>query len=529
MVSFLEHKELVMRSELVFLAPRTNFEKVEPEGEVEGFDCYLKELIPEGTWQHPTKGFKLPVTRARIEGWVQKFNSEQQPRNIQVPVPHGHTYNTKLNAGFCETLECKQNERGTYSLFGNLRIPQGDDSDKIGTTIRDVSVSVHPNLRYANGETGDVEKLGECIEHVALTNYPVVNGMAGFVKLDTTGEKTVALCFGHIAEETEFEANIPTSEKELVEFATELTKQKHLALGVPVPQEIVDGKKGKAIQSEVSYRSGTGDANCGKCLFFMRPKEGDYTEQYLTGNCVYVEDPIKSVDVCDFYQSRYGLEDLQQNLEEGEIPMPTAEQLRAMEQKFDLEGNSLTEDNWFEKINSIDLSTTSEGGGKSTPTPTPKPEEQQTFDITQSPEFQALQQQNHQLLLDRNSGRLSDVRLRLQNALSTGRINKAALDKIVKNDQQLTFSSDSCHGTEWDSWLEGVEAQLSVIEALPEAASLETGRITDSLGPALLDQNEDEAKKMDAEIDDLISAACPDYHMDAVKLDPTTGLFTSQR
>ena len=133
---------------------------------------FRKEVIREGTWVHPTRNFRLAVTRDRMQRWVEKFRLMRK-RGIRVPVPFGHSYDPKDNAGFVEDLELDGNV-----LVAVLSIPRDEDARKMGTTVRDVSISVNPDFRDGQGR-----RYGEVIEHVALTTRPVVPGQGDFVPL----------------------------------------------------------------------------------------------------------------------------------------------------------------------------------------------------------------------------------------------------------------------------------------------------------------------------------------------------------
>jgi hypothetical protein len=133
---------------------------------------FRKELIREGTWVHPTQHFQLTVTRERMRRWVEKFRLLRE-RGIRIPVPFGHSYDPKDNAGFLEELSLEGN-----ALFGVLAIPRAEDAGKLGATVKDVSISINPDFRDGEGR-----RYGEVIEHVALTTRPLVGGQSDFLPL----------------------------------------------------------------------------------------------------------------------------------------------------------------------------------------------------------------------------------------------------------------------------------------------------------------------------------------------------------
>ena len=133
---------------------------------------FRKELIREGTWVHPTQHFQLTVTRERMQRWVEKFRLLRE-RGIRIPVPFGHSYDPKDNAGFLEELVLEGN-----ALFAVLVIPRAEDAGKLGATVKDVSISINPDFRDGEGR-----RYGEVIEHVALTTRPLVGGQGDFLPL----------------------------------------------------------------------------------------------------------------------------------------------------------------------------------------------------------------------------------------------------------------------------------------------------------------------------------------------------------
>ena len=130
---------------------------------------FEKELIRVGTWVHPTKGFTLEVTPRRMRDWLEAFR-RMQAAGLKVPLPFGHSYDPRDNAGFLEDLRLEGNR-----LVGVLAVVRPEDARRIGTTIRDVSICINPDFVDARGN-----RYGEVIEHVALTNYPIVEGQADF-------------------------------------------------------------------------------------------------------------------------------------------------------------------------------------------------------------------------------------------------------------------------------------------------------------------------------------------------------------
>ena len=133
---------------------------------------FEKELLRVGRWAHPAGKFVLEVTRDRLTRWVENFR-RMLAKGIPVPVPYGHSYDARDNAGFVREMRVEEDR-----LVGVLEIPREEDARRLGATATAVSVSVNPEFVDGQGE-----RLGEVIEHVAITNYPIVAGQANFVPL----------------------------------------------------------------------------------------------------------------------------------------------------------------------------------------------------------------------------------------------------------------------------------------------------------------------------------------------------------
>jgi len=136
-----------------------------------GLERFEKELIRVGTFTHPEKKFTLKVTPERLAEWSRRFYS-MKAAGIKVPVPYGHSYDPRDNAGFVEEMWVEEGR-----LMGLLNVPRTDDAARLGATVADVSVSVNPDFADASGT-----RYGEVIEHVAMTNYPVVPAQENFKK-----------------------------------------------------------------------------------------------------------------------------------------------------------------------------------------------------------------------------------------------------------------------------------------------------------------------------------------------------------
>jgi hypothetical protein len=143
---------------------------------------FEKELLRVGRWAHPAGKFVLEVTRERLKRWAENF-ARMLAKGIRVPVPYGHSYDARDNAGFLTDMRLEGDR-----LVGVLEIPREEDRARLGSTATDVSVSVNPDFVDGAGE-----RLGEVIEHVAITNYPIVSGQENFVPLAVEGAGVIRL------------------------------------------------------------------------------------------------------------------------------------------------------------------------------------------------------------------------------------------------------------------------------------------------------------------------------------------------
>lgn len=153
---------------------------------------FWKELISVGKWVNAAEGFTLEVDAARLALWKKNFDAMKEA-GISVPVPFGHSYDPRDNAGFVEALEV----RGE-SLWGLLNIPKDTDAEKLGSTVLSVSVSINPSFIDGTGR-----EWGEVLEHVALTNHPVVTEQGAFLQASRGGAASVELSLVHPAREGE--------------------------------------------------------------------------------------------------------------------------------------------------------------------------------------------------------------------------------------------------------------------------------------------------------------------------------------
>lgn len=187
---------------------------------------FKKELIRVGTWIHPEKKWTLEVTPKRMDEWVERYN-KMQAQDIKVPVPYDHVYSAKENTGFLDKMWREGN-----TLYGELEMLNPSDIEKIGTTIKDVSIGINPMFQDGKGN-----KYGEVIEHVALTNYPVVPASDNFQKVAAElGSNVEIFTFSRIEVD-----NIKMNEKQIA--SREAKQQAKLFLTHEGGTKMIDGLK----------------------------------------------------------------------------------------------------------------------------------------------------------------------------------------------------------------------------------------------------------------------------------------------
>ena len=132
---------------------------------------FEKDVIRTGMWVLKD-GRKLDVTEERMDGWIEKF-AQMKAAGIQIDFPVDHSDDSRDNMGFVEALQ----RRGD-TLFCVADVPKPEDESRMGTTIREVSISVDPHFRDGSGKDW-----GEAICHIAPCTRPVVHGQSNFVPL----------------------------------------------------------------------------------------------------------------------------------------------------------------------------------------------------------------------------------------------------------------------------------------------------------------------------------------------------------
>lgn len=141
---------------------------------------YRKEVVYLGNFikRDPKSGsvqFELPVDETLLDHWVATFK-KMQAEGIDVPVPLEHTADPEKNRGKVIKLTKEQNpHREGPSLYAYIQFRDAE-SEKMAASSQ---VSLYSPPEFVSGKD---TKYVRPIRHVALTDYPLIPGLANFEK-----------------------------------------------------------------------------------------------------------------------------------------------------------------------------------------------------------------------------------------------------------------------------------------------------------------------------------------------------------
>ncbi len=140
-----------------------------------GGKLFRKALISLGTWSDPNLGDEeFVVTPERIQGWMSNFYA-RRPALVTVPIGHEGYGDALRNTGYVRDLEFD----GTV-LWGFIEFTS-PEAAKLAEEGSIPAVSLGIVNDYLDPKDG--KEYGEAIYHVALTQSPWIEGMAGFQTL----------------------------------------------------------------------------------------------------------------------------------------------------------------------------------------------------------------------------------------------------------------------------------------------------------------------------------------------------------
>lgn len=148
-----------------------------PGSDAKNLEVFKAELIREGVYKHPTEGYTVRASREKLESWREEFSRMRQAgRMVTLPPGHDARFDPARNFGELTEVAVEKASDGTPALFGYLNVPRAEDASKIGTTIKRVSIGLVDGFKDGFGEWSG-------IDHVALTNDPVVTTSGNFQKV----------------------------------------------------------------------------------------------------------------------------------------------------------------------------------------------------------------------------------------------------------------------------------------------------------------------------------------------------------
>jgi hypothetical protein len=135
-----------------------------------GLQCfyYWGDALPIGEYVHPTKGFKLPVDRARQTKLINTF-ARMQANKVDVPIVKDHRETADSTLGYVVGMKLSGDRLMELHQF------LGEDARDVGLRNR-ISVGIDPDFKDGLGN-----EYGEAIRHSAITPVPVVPGQQDFL------------------------------------------------------------------------------------------------------------------------------------------------------------------------------------------------------------------------------------------------------------------------------------------------------------------------------------------------------------
>jgi hypothetical protein len=154
-----------LAASVVYLAP-------ELDGWVLSSDTervYRKQLIYTGEFE--ARGQRFSVDAPTLAHWQETFE-RMTKAGIEVPVPVEHTRDPEKRRGTLQKVERAKDSKGRDGLFGFIKFRDAE-AEKLAAS----NVSIYVPPERPDGKGG---KFRRPIEHVALTDYPVVPGLDNF-------------------------------------------------------------------------------------------------------------------------------------------------------------------------------------------------------------------------------------------------------------------------------------------------------------------------------------------------------------
>ena len=147
------------------------------DGEWDGL-TFRKELIYADDFhkRNATSNQKFTIDEMKLAHW-EHVGNQMIADGVKVPTPLKHTDSPEANRGQIIRYERDTNSKGVPALYGVVKFRDAEAAKLANST--DISIFV-PETPFYNGK-GKKYEYG--IRHVALTDYPVIPGLEGFVPI----------------------------------------------------------------------------------------------------------------------------------------------------------------------------------------------------------------------------------------------------------------------------------------------------------------------------------------------------------
>jgi len=138
---------------------------------------FIKEVVHVGTFHKDDQ--RIPITEQHLKHWCKTF-AEMAREGIEVPVPLEHTRDPEKRRGKVLSLTMSKNSRGLPAMYAKIAFSDAKQAKQLRNS--GVSIFVPKEVKTGSGNTYKIP-----IEHIAITDYPVVAGLEPF--------KPIALSF----------------------------------------------------------------------------------------------------------------------------------------------------------------------------------------------------------------------------------------------------------------------------------------------------------------------------------------------
>lgn len=147
------------------------------DGEWDGL-TFRKELIYADDFhkRNATSDQKFTIDEMKLAHW-EHVGNQMIADGVKVPTPLKHTDSPEANRGQIIRYERGTNSKGVPALYGVVKFRDAEAAKLANST--DISIFV-PETPFYNGK-GKKYEYG--IRHVALTDYPVIPGLEGFIPI----------------------------------------------------------------------------------------------------------------------------------------------------------------------------------------------------------------------------------------------------------------------------------------------------------------------------------------------------------